>query len=109
MNTRTTDFQQYAEVGSYSITNDMVVAWSDGLRNSSSTNDGNDYGVYFQRFSINTSNFNNSESQPMQPVTEKQVVQQQQLYLMERRLILMFGPTEQQVPISQEYWQVHIR
>ncbi|MBL4708666.1 MAG: SprB repeat-containing protein, partial [Flavobacteriales bacterium] len=52
MNTRTTDFQQFAEVAAYSISNNMVVVWADGLVNSTSTHDGSGYGIFSQRFSI---------------------------------------------------------
>jgi hypothetical protein len=52
MNTRTNDFQQFGDVAATSETKEMVVVWQDGLRNSSSTNDGDDYGVYMQRSNI---------------------------------------------------------
>jgi len=52
INTRTTDFQDFPAAAQYSSSQQLVVAWNDGLRNSNSTNDGDDYGIYFQRVDI---------------------------------------------------------
>ncbi len=51
VNTRTTDFQQFAELAQYGSTDTLVVVWQDGLRHSSATHDGDDYGIYKQRYS----------------------------------------------------------
>jgi beta-lactam-binding protein with PASTA domain len=53
VNTRTNDFQQFGDVAAVSETKELVVVWQDGLRNSTSTHDGGDYGVYMQRHDIN--------------------------------------------------------
>ncbi len=52
VNTRTADYQQFSDIALYSEAHEAVVVWQDGLRNSTSTNDGDDYGVYMQRFSV---------------------------------------------------------
>ncbi len=52
VNTRTTDFQQFPAIAQYHQSDTLVVAWQDGLRNSNSTHDGDDYGIYIQREGI---------------------------------------------------------
>ncbi len=52
VNTRTNDYQQLPAVASHYSEDDIVVVWQDGLRFSSSTHDGDDYGIYMQRFSV---------------------------------------------------------
>ncbi|MCP4000192.1 MAG: T9SS type A sorting domain-containing protein [Gammaproteobacteria bacterium] len=52
VNTRTSDFQQFPAIAQYRYSDTLVAAWQDGLRNSTSTNDGNDYGIYIQRSSV---------------------------------------------------------
>lgn len=44
-----TNFQQHSAVAMGNRDKNLVIAWMDGLRNSASTNDGDDYGVYSQR------------------------------------------------------------
>ncbi|MEM0999315.1 MAG: hypothetical protein AAGN35_19820, partial [Bacteroidota bacterium] len=46
INARTTDFQQACDPAAYADSLKWAVGWQDGLRNSSSTNDGDDYGIY---------------------------------------------------------------
>ncbi|MEM6273506.1 MAG: hypothetical protein AAF998_29140, partial [Bacteroidota bacterium] len=48
VNDRTTDFQQAGAPAAWSKDSTWVVAWQDGFLNSTSTNDGSDYGVYFK-------------------------------------------------------------
>ncbi len=50
VNTRTNDYQQFPTVGGREQATNMAIAWQDGLRNSASTNDGGNYGVYVQNY-----------------------------------------------------------
>ncbi len=50
VNTRTTDFQHGGVIDMWQYCDRWVIGWQDGLLNSASTNDGDDYGVYFQRY-----------------------------------------------------------
>ncbi|MBL4706468.1 MAG: hypothetical protein JKY54_18210, partial [Flavobacteriales bacterium] len=52
INTRTTDFQQLPDVAVYDTSYASVIVWQDGLRNSTSTHDGDGYGVYYQAFLV---------------------------------------------------------
>lgn len=52
VNTRTTDFQQFADVAFTPSGFTFVAVWQDGLRNDTATHDGDDYGIYFQRLSV---------------------------------------------------------
>ena len=52
VNTRTADFQEFSTMAQYKDSTEMVVVWQDGLRNSTSTHDGSDYGIYMQRFNM---------------------------------------------------------
>lgn len=54
INTRTTDFQQFPGVAAYQDTSKVIIAWQDGLRNSTSTHDGSNYGVYIQLMALAT-------------------------------------------------------
>ncbi len=57
LNTRTTDFQQFPSVAQADHETEAVVVWQDGLRNSTSTHDGDNYGIYSQRFqTVDTEN-----------------------------------------------------
>ena len=46
VNIRTTDFQQFPSVAWDQDSTSIAIAWQDGLRNSTATHDGDDYGVY---------------------------------------------------------------
>ena len=46
INTRTFDFQQIPAVAGNRLEKDVVVVWQDGLRSSTATHDGSDYGIY---------------------------------------------------------------
>jgi len=52
VNTRTADYQQLPAVAAYDENDAAVVAWQDGLRNSTSTHDGDGYGIYTQSFMV---------------------------------------------------------
>ena len=52
VNTRTQDYQLFSAVAVQNSDNNALIVWQDGLRNSTATHDGSDYGVYFQRFLI---------------------------------------------------------
>ncbi len=52
VNTRTNDYQQFPTVGGREQATNMAIAWQDGLRNSASTNDGSNYGVYVQNYGV---------------------------------------------------------
>lgn len=52
LNTRIIDFQQFPSVAWKNPDFKFVGVWQDGLRNSTSTNDGSDYGVYQQLYEI---------------------------------------------------------
>ena len=50
VNTRITDFQQFPAIVRANDDQDYVICWQDGLRNSSDSHDGSNYGIFFQRF-----------------------------------------------------------
>ena len=52
VNTRTQDFQQFPALAQRSNSKELVVLWQDGLRNSTATQDGSNYGIFAQRFSV---------------------------------------------------------
>ena len=52
VNTRTQDFQQNPAIAVEASTQKIAIVWQDGLKNSSNTHDGDDYGVYSQRYVI---------------------------------------------------------
>lgn len=51
LNSRTNDFQQFSSSAQSYHDGDAIFVWQDGLRNSTSTHDGDDYGIVFNRFS----------------------------------------------------------
>ncbi|MFK7926319.1 MAG: hypothetical protein AB8H47_30510, partial [Bacteroidia bacterium] len=52
INTQTTDFQQAPAVIHYDIDDELIAVWQDGQISSTATNDGDDYGVYSQRYGL---------------------------------------------------------
>ena len=52
VNTRTTDFQQFGKMAWYADSTSLVATWQDGLRNATTTHDGDEYGVFAQIFAI---------------------------------------------------------
>ncbi|KAA3598384.1 MAG: T9SS C-terminal target domain-containing protein [Calditrichaeota bacterium] len=54
VNTRQTDFQQSVSIAQEQNSQAIVATWQDGFENSTSTNDSDDYGIYFQKFSSST-------------------------------------------------------
>lgn len=55
LNTRTDDFQQAARAAWYKAELTLFVTWMDGMDNSSTTQDGDDYGISMQTFLMNPS------------------------------------------------------
>ncbi|MEM6804667.1 MAG: hypothetical protein AAF696_24940, partial [Bacteroidota bacterium] len=54
VNTRTLDFQQFPALAQSKANAQLFITWQDGLRNSTSTNDGSNYGIFGQQYRINT-------------------------------------------------------
>lgn len=52
INTRTSDFQQAAAIIQYDIDDELITVWQDGQTSSTATHDGDDYGVYLQRYDL---------------------------------------------------------
>jgi len=52
VNTWTSGFQQFGAAAQTLANNDLVVIWQDGQHNSSSTHDGDNYGIFSQRFNV---------------------------------------------------------
>lgn len=50
VNSTTTNFQQLPDVVQRTEDDTLMIVWQDGLHNSSSTNDGSEYGVYQRRY-----------------------------------------------------------
>lgn len=48
------NFQQNVSVAQYQSSKALIAVWQDGLNNSTATLDGDDYGIYFQRFRTST-------------------------------------------------------
>ena len=49
INTTTNGFQLFSDVAMHDDTQDAVFVWQDGMRNTTGTNDGDDYGIFMQR------------------------------------------------------------
>jgi hypothetical protein len=54
VNTRTTDFQQKPAIALSIDNSSMTITWQDGMVNSHTTHDGDDYGIYHQKYTLSS-------------------------------------------------------
>ena len=52
INTTTANYQMFPGVGSNPNSEDATIAWQSGAYNNTSTQDGDEYGVYYQRYTV---------------------------------------------------------